>query len=207
MIDGRTRLRRFSRSYAVEGRAASGGQLSADVLRVRLCAADRLDRDQRARYERISGFALDEPGSEFPFSSRLARDCDWSREYALRVIGEYRRFSFLAVSAGHPVTPSDQVDQAWHLHLLYTRSYWERFCGEVLGTALHHEPTRGGPRERSKFSDWYARTLESYRRLFGEEAPPDIWPASAIRFGEDLHFRRVNTRRAWVIAKPWARRS
>ena len=68
------------------------------------------------------------------------------------MISEYRRFVFLALAAGHPVTPSDQVDQAWHLHLLYTNSYWNRFCGETLGRRLHHGPTQGGASERDKFT-------------------------------------------------------
>ena len=75
--------------------------------------------DLRAR---IQGFPLDEPGSVFPFSARLARENGWSREYALRALEEYRRFVYLAMTAGHPVTPSEEVDEVWHFHLTYTRS-------------------------------------------------------------------------------------
>jgi hypothetical protein len=39
----------------------------------------------------------------------------WSRPFALRAIEEYRKFVFLALVADHQVTPSDQVDQVWHL--------------------------------------------------------------------------------------------
>ena len=35
-----------------------------------------------------------------------------AKELARRVIREYKRFTFLAMEAGHPVTPSDPVDQA-----------------------------------------------------------------------------------------------
>src|SRR5947199_354356 len=80
-------------------------------------------------------------------------------ERAARAIEEYRRFAFLAVAAGHPVSPSDAVDQVWHLHLLYTRSYWVQFCGEVLGKPLHHEPSTGGGGEAAKFDAWYGQTL------------------------------------------------
>jgi hypothetical protein len=73
-------------------------------------------------YERIQAFSLDQPDDGLSFSRRLARDNGWSLEYAQRVIEEYKKFAFLAVVAGHPVTPSDQVDQVWHLHLTYTRS-------------------------------------------------------------------------------------
>jgi uncharacterized protein (TIGR04222 family) len=157
-------------------------------------------------WKRVENFTLDDSNSAFPFSKRLARDNGWSLPYTRRVIHEYKRFAFLAVAAGNPVTPSDQVDQAWHLHLLYTQSYWKEFCGEVLRQPLHHGPTKGGARERDKFNDWYARTLASYRAFFDEEPPADIWPAPVQRFGDDIHFARVNTARNWVVPKPaWIR--
>jgi hypothetical protein len=159
---------------------------------------------QQELYERIRAFEFDQGGSAFPFSARLARDNGWCRAYTARVITEYRRFVFVAVTAGHPVTPSDQVDQAWHLHLLYTKSYWKRFCNETLERPLHHEPTAGGSEERDKFNLWYEKTLASYRTAFGKEPPADIWPSPRIRFGEDNHFQRFNTRHLWVIPKPWA---
>ena len=164
-----------------------------------------MNASQKELYDRILAFEFDRGGTILPFSQRLARENGWTRSYTARVISEYRRFVFLAVAAGHPVSPSDQVDQAWHLHLLYTRSYWQQFCGEALRIHLHHEPTQGGGDERSKFDAWYARTIASYRGFFGAEPPADIWPAAEIRCGEDIHFERVNTQRSWIIPKPWRR--
>jgi uncharacterized protein (TIGR04222 family) len=100
------------------------------------------------------------------------------------------------------VTPSEQVDQAWHLHLTYTKSYWERFCPDVLGMPLHHNPTQGGSAEQDKFVLWYNKTLESYRWFFREQPPADVWPDAMTRFGEDVAFCRVNTQRHWIIPKP-----
>lgn len=152
-------------------------------------------------YERIQAFSLDQPDAQLPFSKRLARDNGWSLEYAQQVIEEYKKFAFLAVVADHPVTPSDQVDQAWHLHLSYTRSYWEEFCPQVLQTPLHHGPTLGGQAENEKFDDWYRQTLDSYAAFFNQAPPSDIWPAPEVRFGRDLHFVRVNTQQNWVISR------
>ena len=159
--------------------------------------------EQQGLYERIRTFQFDDGPAVFPFAARLARDNGWSAGFTARVVTEYRRFAFLAVAAGHPVSPSDQVDQVWHLHLLYTASYWIRFCKGTLGTPLHYHPTEGGSSERKKFGDWYGKTQDSYRRFFGTEPPPDIWPESDTRFGEDIHFRRVNTKRHWIIPKRW----
>lgn len=155
---------------------------------------------------RIQAFSPDEPGVVFPFSARLARENGWTRAFAHRVIEEYRRFVYLAMTAGHPVTPSEQVDQAWHLHLTCTRSYWERLCGEVLGRPLHHEPTRGGAVEASKFSEWYARTLDSYGRAFGHAPPPDVWPPPAKRFAPAPRTRQVSDATHWIVRKPRLRR-
>jgi len=57
-----------------------------------------------------------------PFEARLARENGWCRAYTQRVIVEYKRFVYLAMTAGHVVTPSEEVDHAWHMHLTYTRS-------------------------------------------------------------------------------------
>lgn len=147
--------------------------------------------------------ALDLDGTAaLPFSHRLARDNGWPTAFAQRVVLEYKRFVYLAATCGHPVTPSDEVDQAWHLHLVYTRSYWDELCGQVLGFALHHGPTKGGAAEGHKFQDWYAATLRSYAAAFGSAPPADIWPPAAVRFGEAPHFRRVNLRGKWLLPKP-----
>jgi len=144
---------------------------------------------------------LDDPEAKLPFSRRLARENGWSRYFACRVIEEYKRFCYLALVAGHPVTPSEDVDQAWHLHLLYTRSYWGDYCVEVLGQPLHHGPTRGGSEEQTKFRDWYTATLESYECVFFSSPPPDIWPPAEVRFAPSA-FRRVDTVSSWIVPKP-----
>jgi hypothetical protein len=148
---------------------------------------------------KLEAYEIDEPVA-FPFSARLARENDWSRDHARRVIAEYKRFVWLAARAGHPVTPSEAVDQAWHLHLCYTRSYWEDLCGGILGAPLHHGPTRGGREEGEKFADWYGRTLESYRRHFGEDPPADIWPEVALRFRAGER-RMVDASEHWIVPK------
>lgn len=148
--------------------------------------------------KRLEACTLDDAAAAFPFSERLARDNHWPLAYTQRVIHEYKRFAFLAVAAGHPVSPSHAVDEAWHLHLLYTQSYWKDFCSEVLRTSLHHQPTKGGTTERDKFEDWYANTLASYRRFFDEEPPCDIWPERnehpiQVHFDPETH---------WLVPKP-----
>lgn len=152
-------------------------------------------------WERLRGYLIDDPRVAFPFSARLARENDWSADYTARVILEYKRFLYLCAEAGHPVTPSDEVDQAWHLHLCDTRSYWEELCVGIIGRPIHHGPTRGGVAEGEKFGDWYARTQESYAAHFGHAPPPDIWPTSQVRFDARRDFRRVDISRFHLLPR------
>lgn len=155
------------------------------------------------RWTRIRRHALDDPDADLTFTARLARENAWPLHFAVRVVDEYRRFCFLAISAGHPVTPSDEVDQAWHLHLLYSRDYWDVFCPNALGTKLHHGPTRGGPREGQRFDHQYRDTLASYARIFGDPPPTDIWPPPEVRFGPRMIGVRVLPSEVLIIRKPW----
>ncbi len=157
-------------------------------------------------WQAIGQFSIDEGEPAFTFAARLARENGWTLQWSQRVIEEYKRFIYLAMAAGHPVTPSDEVDQAWHLHLTYTRSYWERLCGQVLPRPLHHGPTRGGEAESAKFHAWYSDTLASYARLFGEAPPADVWPPAFERFAP-ARFERVDRRRYWLLPRPRIRRA
>ena len=145
-----------------------------------------------ALWQRIADHPIGPADATLTFAARLARENRWSLHHAEAVISEYRRFCYLAVTAGHEVTPSDAVDQAWHLHLTYTRDYWQVFCPQVLGAELHHGPTRGGPVERDRFYRQYADTLAAYEAAFGSEPPAAIWPSATRRFSVDPNGVRVN---------------
>jgi hypothetical protein len=131
------------------------------------------DQDLWARLESME---IDPPDATTRFQHRLKQYNKWTDGFAGRVTKEYRRFLYLAARAGHPVTPSDTVDQAWHLHLIYTRRYWQELCGKILGLQLHHDPSAGGTVESNKFERQYEQTIESYKAVFGEAPLADIWP-------------------------------
>ncbi len=145
-----------------------------------------------ALWHSIAAHTIGPADASLTFAARLARENRWSLSHAERVIGEYKRFCYLAVTAGHQVTPSDAVDQAWHLHLTYSRDYWTIFCPEVLSCDLHHGPTKGGAAERARFYQQYAETLAAYEAAFGETPPGDIWPSAHRRFAVDPGDVRIN---------------
>ena len=148
-------------------------------------------------YEKIESF-------EFPanFHKRLCRENSWSPAQGRAVIDEYRRFLYLAMVSPQPVTPSEAVDQAWHLHLIHTRSYWEDLCQNTLPRPLHHGPTAGGKQEDEKFENWYERTKAFYASELNQPPPPSIWPASEVRFNPNQRLRWLDTTRHWIIPKP-----
>lgn len=152
-------------------------------------------------WTKIQAFQFSEKDTTFPFEARLARENNWTIEFTERVIEEYRRFMFLCCISKKIKTPSDEVDQVWHLHMIYTKSYWEDFCQNTLGQLIHHNPTKGGHEEREKFWELYENTKIFYREKFGEKPPEDIWLPTQERFSK-INFKRVHFDDYWLIKKP-----
>jgi hypothetical protein len=133
-------------------------------------------KEQETLWEKIREFPLNEPGAAITFSDKLQEQQKWTASYTARVIEEYRRFIFLCCIAPKGASPSKAVDEAWHLHLTYTKSYWIDLCKNTLGKDIHHHPSKGGTAENHKHTEWYKDTLELYKEVFGYSAPTDIWP-------------------------------
>ncbi len=123
---------------------------------------------------RLEEYSIDQAGALKPFSVRLAIEQGWTTEFTNRVIEEYKRYMFLCVVSETPMTPSHTVDEAWHLHLIYSRNYWEEFCLHVLRRIIHHDPGTGSEEDNHGLQEQYVRTLATYRNFFGEP-PDDIW--------------------------------
>ncbi|AZA78622.1 hypothetical protein EG347_14440 [Chryseobacterium sp. G0186] len=126
-------------------------------------------------WNRIQGFSLDAPDADFPFSKKLAKEENWSLDFARKAIEEYKKFVYLCCILPNGASPSKIVDKVWHLHLIYTQDYWEDFCPNILKRALHHHPSKGGFNENVKHQDWFTNTLKSYKEIFQSEAPQEIW--------------------------------
>lgn len=159
-----------------------------------------MNYDESQLWNKLEHYSISNPNDVLTFSKRLARENGWTEAFAKRVIKEYKKFLFLCVVSPQPVTPSDEVDQAWHLHLTYTKSYWTDLCKKILGKDIHHTPTEGGAAENKKFVNYYEATLLLYKQKFGKEAPADIWPTTGKRFG-DIDFVRTNKQTHWVVKK------
>lgn len=151
-------------------------------------------------WKKINNFQLDDPNSNFTFTQRLARDNKWSLEFSKKVVNEYKKFIYLCCCNYGQITPSDEVDQAWHQHLTYTKSYWIDFCKNTLNREIHHNPTKGGQSEDKKYSNCYDHTFEVYEIEFDSKPPSTIWPNNKKRFSE-IDFKRINLSQYWLIDK------
>ena len=160
-----------------------------------------MEASDRLLWEQIESYEVDKVGASWTLSDKVASENGWTAAYTKRAVLEYKRFVYLAMVAEHVVCPSDQVDQIWHTHLLYTRSYWNDFCKTILPKPLHHSPSSGGEEEEQKYRALYRETLVSYEETFGCVPPIDIWPTVSERFEEALRCRRINLRRYWVLPR------
>ena len=133
-------------------------------------------------WARIEAHEFDDRPGELGFRDRLAAETGWRKQTVEEAIAEYRRFAYLWATAAHPVTPSIAVDIVWHLHLAYSRNYWDRFCRHALGRPMHHEPTSGTAEDRARYRQQYEATLATYEEVFGECPPARYWPDADRRF-------------------------
>ena len=156
-------------------------------------------------WRRIAAHDFEVADQSPDFVRRLARDKAWSVAFARGAVEEYRRFAYLCVAGTEVMTPSAEVDEAWHQHLTYSRDYWDVWCAEVLRAPLHHDPSRGGPEQSRYFRERYAATLAAYEARFGP--PPEaFWPATRRRFSAVRRFRFVDRERAVVMPRLWSPR-
>lgn len=93
--------------------------------------------------------------------------CTCCAEIAVR---EMKRMLYLHAVSGEPVSPSEEIDPAWHEMLAFTRFY--QSFAEFIGTFVHHDPTPGPP----DGGKTYRRTKELYEIHFGAKPDPAYWP-------------------------------
>jgi len=107
----------------------------------------------------------------------LVNRWSYTEEMADKLLLEYRRFMILSVEHPEETIPvSDQVDEVWHAHLLFTEDY-PAFCHAVCGEYLHHRVPKD-EKERLALGAAYSNTISLYQKTFGS-VDRQAWGESA----------------------------
>jgi len=125
-------------------------------------------------WQALQAHQFDPAGAKMSFSDKLAEREGWTEKHSTKVVEEYRRFLYLTQVNPTQSVPSADVDKAWHLHLTYTRNYWDALCYDILGAPLHHEPATGNE-PKGQLGEQYAQTRALYSEEFGKKPPRAIW--------------------------------
>lgn len=123
-------------------------------------------------WNNVLAFDFDDPISEYGFTTRLANEHFWTKQFTESAIAEYKKFMYLAATSDCMVSPSAIVDTVWHQHLIFTKSY-NNFCNEI-GKQIQHIPSTHNRTEYEKFKQAKERTTKLYNEVFGEQ-PKEIW--------------------------------
>ena len=126
----------------------------------------------RELWNKISEYNFDDPMSEYGFSTRLANENFWTKDFTEKAILEYKKFMYLAGTSDLMVSPSEIIDVIWHQHLIFTQSY-TGFC-DIIGKTIQHVPSTHNKEEAEKFRQAKERTIRFYKENVGEQ-PKEIW--------------------------------
>ncbi|WP_163832079.1 glycine-rich domain-containing protein [Spartinivicinus ruber] len=123
-------------------------------------------------WEKLSNYQVAAPQQQL-FIKKLQMETGWDKGFCLKAVEEYKKFLYLACVSKTPVTPSKVIDNVWHLHLTFSRSYWNDLCDDILQRPIHHDPSEES--NEALMQDQYQYTLQQYADEFGSEAPADVW--------------------------------
>ena len=140
----------------------------------------------QALWDKILAFDFENSSTEYGFSTRLAHENYWTKQFTEQAILEYKKFMYLAATSDFMVSPSEIIDKVWHQHLIFTQSYQD-FC-HILGKQIQHIPSTHDKEEFEKFKLAKERTLKFYERDFGKQ-PPNIWIFDGMF--ESLHLEKA----------------
>jgi hypothetical protein len=100
---------------------------------------------------------------------RVAKEHRYSSRDAANLVKEAKRMLYLSVVTKQPISPSQDVDMAWHEMLMFTRFY-KKFA-DFIGGFIHHDPTPGPP----DGGRLYEATKQRYLETFGQKPDPRYW--------------------------------
>lgn len=85
-----------------------------------------------------------------PVKKYLMRKRKVSSEHADDALTEYLKYLLLVKITNEQLAPSEEADEAWHAHILFTQLY-DPFCRRHFGRFVHHVPSDPGTHPPESF--------------------------------------------------------
>eukprot|EP01084_Bolivina_argentea_P194311 333361_1 len=89
---------------------------------------------------------------------------------------EYAKFLYLKLKCNdfnHTLlSPSKQIDDIWHLHILFNRKYFE-FCRIYGGALIEHDPN--AKFDIKEYKKRFKNTHKKYKEYFHIKPPQSVW--------------------------------
>ncbi|WP_437959400.1 hypothetical protein WME76_06915 [Sorangium sp. So ce119] len=110
-------------------------------------------------------------------ASKYASRMDVSIEVARGIVEELRRYLLLLATHGaeNYNIPAGDVDDMWHIFLLFSADY-RAFCDRLGAGFIDHAPLPDEEIDSPRVQSNYRRLLLDYEATFGEKPPRHIWP-------------------------------
>lgn len=134
-------------------------------------------------WAKVENFSFEKNSDEYGFTTRLATEQSWTIAFTEAAILEYKKFMYLVAVGQKMLSPSVIVDEVWHLHLLFSKSY-KKFTA-LLGKEIEHTPSLHNERESSIYAQAFAETKTAYQAEFGE-MPTLFWARKDMISALDL---------------------
>jgi hypothetical protein len=102
--------------------------------------------------------------------SKLVHQYNWQHKHAVIVVHMYKNFLFLNAKYGekYKLTPSEEIDEIWHLHILETKKY-RKDCYAIFGKYFDHNPMSFKGDIKANYTEMaqsFNKMLELYRKEF-----------------------------------------
>lgn len=106
-----------------------------------------------------------------PVINQMVKQHSWKKRYSRNVATEYERFMILR-NKNNNLSPSDDIDEFWHQHILNTSLYTE-YCQEKFSGIVHHDPEDAFNQTKRKTR--LRNTIKEYKKIYGKIPEGDVW--------------------------------
>lgn len=147
--------------------------MKTDAAKTRVFATDRSNDDSKGAPGMSSVGLAPEPTVSIDLVAASYRASgfpqDWSREKRELEARRYEKFLLLAAkNRGRRATPTREIDEFWHLHMLHPQAYHDD-CMRLFGCIFDHDGGFGtGPGELPILKAAFRKFADRWEKEYGE---------------------------------------